>query len=501
MEIITFDFDDSLENLNTFKQQTIDTFDELIATAASAAQIMSEQFLSFAERTNLAFYETSLGIKESFDTAFFAIEEGFAGALSGMVESAAVLCEELIAGFTETWSGINESTVALWETLNAGFTETWNSISGSTAVFLSELEAAFTDAWNSISGNTAIFLAGLEAGFAETWNSISQSTAEFLAEMDSGFTTLCMDIENGFNELWAFIENSTDGLYNFINESSINLWTGLDHGFNQSWTSIREGTDSLWQSIKTSANELWTGLTEGFTNLWHTIDGRFKGLWSSIRDANASLWKDTDKGFSDSIEKVKNNFTGMWEQVRLGNDSLWSTAETDVEELIRGIYTDFDKLRKDIPQKMQDMANEVTGIVSRLTAWLTNSINTIISGINKVPMVNIPTIPQPTPPPTFAQGGFPNQGQMFIAREAGPELVGTIGSHSAVVNNNQIVESVSRGVYDAVTAAMSGRSGSSSSAPQEFNLYLDSKQITASVERVQEERGLSILGGRTSFGF
>ena len=44
----------------------------------------------------------------------------------------------------------------------------------------------------------------------------------------------------------------------------------------------------------------------------------------------------------------------------------------------------------------------------------------------------------------FASGGLVNEGQMFIAREAGPELVGTIGNRNAVVNNDQIVPSVSQ---------------------------------------------------------
>ena len=61
--------------------------------------------------------------------------------------------------------------------------------------------------------------------------------------------------------------------------------------------------------------------------------------------------------------------------------------------------------------------------------------------------------------PGLADGGFPSMGQMFIAREAGPELVGTIGSRSAVVNNDQIVESVSAGVYRAVKAAMGQHGG------------------------------------------
>lgn len=58
----------------------------------------------------------------------------------------------------------------------------------------------------------------------------------------------------------------------------------------------------------------------------------------------------------------------------------------------------------------------------------------------------------------YAKGGFPEEGQMFIAREAGPEMVGSIGNRSAVANNDQIVESVSQGVYRAVVQAM-GQSG------------------------------------------
>jgi hypothetical protein len=52
----------------------------------------------------------------------------------------------------------------------------------------------------------------------------------------------------------------------------------------------------------------------------------------------------------------------------------------------------------------------------------------------------------------FARGGFPDSGQMFVAREAGPELVGRIGRRTAVANNDQIVQ----GIASAVRSAMSG---------------------------------------------
>ena len=54
----------------------------------------------------------------------------------------------------------------------------------------------------------------------------------------------------------------------------------------------------------------------------------------------------------------------------------------------------------------------------------------------------------------YAVGGTPPVGQMFIARERGPELVGKINNHTAVMNNDQIVSSVASGVYQAVRSAV-----------------------------------------------
>ena len=74
----------------------------------------------------------------------------------------------------------------------------------------------------------------------------------------------------------------------------------------------------------------------------------------------------------------------------------------------------------------------------------------------------------------LAEGGFPAPGKPFIAREAGPELVGRLNGQTAVVNNDQIVEAVSRGVYGAVRSAMYDKT---SSFPGIAKVFLDGKQI------------------------
>lgn len=82
------------------------------------------------------------------------------------------------------------------------------------------------------------------------------------------------------------------------------------------------------------------------------------------------------------------------------------------------------------------------------------------------------------PVTAYAGGGTPSMGQMFIAREAGPELVGTIGGHTAVMNNNQIVSSVAAGVYQAVAAAMSQSRQNSSGGTPVINVYVGGKRVT-----------------------
>lgn len=98
---------------------------------------------------------------------------------------------------------------------------------------------------------------------------------------------------------------------------------------------------------------------------------------------------------------------------------------------------------------------------------------------------------------TYAKGGFPDFGELFIAREAGPEMVGKIGNKTSVANNEQIVEAVSEGVYAAVLAAMRQ---SEKNGGQAVNVYLDSRQLTASVEKRQRERGATITS-RTAYGY
>ena len=94
----------------------------------------------------------------------------------------------------------------------------------------------------------------------------------------------------------------------------------------------------------------------------------------------------------------------------------------------------------------------------------------------------------------YASGGFPEHGQMFIARENGPELVGQIGNRAAVANNDQIVDgiaSANTGVINAVMAI--GAMITKAVNDKDTTVSLDGRQVSRSLykynQQTQREKG------------
>lgn len=73
----------------------------------------------------------------------------------------------------------------------------------------------------------------------------------------------------------------------------------------------------------------------------------------------------------------------------------------------------------------------------------------------------------------FADGGFPREGQLFLAREAGAEMVGSMGGRTAVANNDQIVTGITQGVYSAMMAYNAQTRGQGGSG----DVYLDGTKV------------------------
>lgn len=99
----------------------------------------------------------------------------------------------------------------------------------------------------------------------------------------------------------------------------------------------------------------------------------------------------------------------------------------------------------------------------------------------------------------YANGGFPGMGEMFVARESGPELVGRMGNRSAVANNNQIIAGIRAGVFEAVVNAFESMQGRNDRG-QELHIYLEGdakklfKVIRQEGNNYQKQTGNPVFG-------
>ena len=57
----------------------------------------------------------------------------------------------------------------------------------------------------------------------------------------------------------------------------------------------------------------------------------------------------------------------------------------------------------------------------------------------------------------YAEGGFPQSGEFFVARESGPEMVGRIGNKAAVANNDQITTAITNALINGLSGTNFGQ--------------------------------------------
>lgn len=115
-------------------------------------------------------------------------------------------------------------------------------------------------------------------------------------------------------------------------------------------------------------------------------------------------------------------------------------------------------------------------------------------GVGKVGFFDIFRIPQ------LADGGVLSRGQMFVAREHGPELVGRQGNKSVVMNNDQIVRSVSTGVGSAVDNAIT-RLEARLQRLEEIELAILDKDTTINIDGKKANKQLGKSRRNTGYNF
>ena len=311
-------------------------------------------------------------------------------------------------------------------------------------------------------------------GWARFWSG-SSTEAEYVADVigiyNRDFVTPISD------EIQSSMETlGTDGSAWASDAMTKIMADAFDYGMNGAGPYVKDYSANLKgdveEILESAGGDATQGYADGVTNNIAAVEGAFEKI--------------TQSGI-EAVKKTQNSHSPSKEHIKLGKDA--------VDGYAKGIINNFKTISDAWDEKLGELFKAIkSSVLDKLTKSLTDitsqaekvfssktwdgyvkNINTALAKI-KIPTfksiglsVSFDTWVGADKKKvyealglsgwprlswyTYASGGIPNMGEMFIARERGPELVGQIGRKNAVANNDQIIEGISAGVYRAMMAA------------------------------------------------
>lgn len=337
------------------------------------------------------------------------------------------------------------------------------------------------------------------------------------------------------DETWESIKNSAQNAWSSIKSGASDLWESIKIGLSEAWDSVVtfftdalptwwDETVSPWFTVekwKELGQQAIDGLFEGLSNLWDDVTSWGDDLLSKVKDVLgiASPSKEFAEIGVYSVEGLAQGFDGMYVisekfstqlQVMLTSAQSFSAS---TKALINDVLATLQQALATAQDDNQTATDEMTLNYQTMAAQSNSAIQSIISYLNSIPrsITTIHTIitryetegegggSGTSSVSGFASGGFPDVGQLFLARESGPELVGTIGGQTAVVNNTQIVQGIASGVAEAnmqQNALLREQNELLREIlAKEGVTYLDGKQLYKAVEKAARNTGAVIMTG------
>lgn len=390
-------------------------------------------------------------IKEHIFTPFI---DGFKNAFgihspsTVMAEMGGYLMDGLLGGI----KGLVEDVVGVFTGIGDRIGETWENITTAASTAWEGISTTVGDAWESLKTTASEKFGNIKESVSGAWDTVSTKTGE----------------------IWGSVKKTAGGVWDWLTGKS-----------EKDFSEIQKNTEDSFNSAEKTTGTAWGASQKSVTDALNSMKGESS---KSMRQVYANV-----KSYTQSISNISSN---TWEGIGKKISAVLKDMKQETSSVLDSVADSFSDLGNKISRRLNLSEIGRSAAQSFANGFQSVYIKTprmYVSGYDNHYFGNGGNIPTPRfSVEWYASGGFPNAGEMFIARERGPELVGRMGNRNAVANNNQIIEGIKAGVFEAVLDAfqalglMEGE-GSDGTVVLEFTLQADSETVYKFVRKGEKK--------------
>ncbi len=190
-----------------------------------------------------------------------------------------------------------------------------------------------------------------------------------------------------------------------------------------------------------------------------------KGLLNGILDGMSGFgsWAKTN-----IIDPIVNSVKDCGDTAKREAKEAWQSvcdyAKNKGAEMSKNTEDAFSKAARSAKTKLEEMQNKVKSAIDKIKSFFNvtlgfkgiklpsisvswDTASAVGQALSKLGMPGVPNFHVNWN--QYAKGGFPDEGELYIARENGSEMIGRMGNKNVVANNQQIVDGIARGVASA----------------------------------------------------
>lgn len=440
------------------------------------------------------------GIKESVKGAWNSLKNWWTDIKDKFSEKWEDVKEYLVGVWEGIKGGISDAWTALsdwWGEVKTKLTKKWDAVQSYLEKKWESIKGAITTAWESLTE----WWGTIKTNLSGAW----EDAKTYLIEVWDGIKASVVGAWSKVKEWFGDIKTSLENVWNDAKEYIVSVWANILKGVSDAWDKVKEWfgdikgkMKAVWEKAKKYIVGIWNSVKSKVTGAWNAIKkfwtekiyGNITKAWKSVKDFLPKLWNSTQAAAVNAWEAIKTwwteniykNVTGAWKSVKTFFGTVWSSIQIGIGnawdavckwwdettsgpiEAIKSAWSSIsDWFKTYVTEPIGKFFKDAVNVIIDAVNWMIGKLNSIgrikFDGFKlfelgdfkiEIPGFDLKMWEIPKLARLEANGAYdiPN-GQMFIAREAGPELVGTIEGKTSVANNMQIVDGISKGVRDA----------------------------------------------------